>query len=149
MSSSSIILMHGPNLNTLGKRQPEIYGSYTLADVEKMAADSAAEMGMDLVAIQSNSESRLVQEVHQAKGIYGAIIINAGALTHYSWALADALAYFDGPVVEVHITNTYAREAWRHTSVISPYVSGSILGFGVDGYELAIRAAKRLLANAN
>ncbi len=147
MSSNSVLLMHGPNLNTLGKRQPEIYGSFTLADVENMAKSAATEVGLHLVAMQSNSESCLVQEVHRAKGSHDALIVNAGALTHYSWALADALAYFGGPVVEVHITNTYARESWRHTSVLSPYVSGSILGFGLVGYELAVRAIRRLLPN--
>ncbi len=143
-----MLLMHGPNLDALGKRQPELYGSFTLADVEKMTGEVAAELGLSLVAMQSNSESCLVREVHQAKGNYDALIVNAGALTHYSWALADALAYFGGPIVEVHITNTYAREPWRHTSVLSPYVSGSILGFGVVGYELAMRAIGHLLSNA-
>jgi 3-dehydroquinate dehydratase-2 len=141
-----VLLLHGPNLNLLGARQPEIYGTATLADHVATAERVATEHGLTIEATQSNHEGALVDAIHDARGRCAAIIINAGALTHYAWSLHDALAAFDGPVVELHLSNPNAREAWRHTSVIAPVADGSIVGFGGFGYELAVRAAADLLA---
>jgi 3-dehydroquinate dehydratase II len=140
-----VLLLSGPNLNLLGTRQPEIYGTATLADHVATAAHTAAENGLSLEHVQSANEATLVDAVHGARNRCAAIVINAGALTHYSWALHDALSAFDGVKVELHLSNTHAREAWRHNSVIAPTVHGSIQGFGDDGYVLAIEGTARLL----
>jgi len=140
-----VLLLSGPNLNLLGERQPLIYGSDTLDDYVSRATTAAQERGLDLDHAQSNHEGELVEAVHAARGQYDAIVINAAALTHYGWSLHDALAAFDGKVVEVHISNPYAREPWRHTSVITPVADGSISGFGPLGYDLAIEAVARML----
>ena len=140
-----ILLLHGPNLNLLGEREPEIYGSATLADhvaTAKAACDAA---GLELEALQANAEGDLVDAIHGARGRCGAIVINPGALTHYGWSLHDALSAFDGVVVEVHLSNPNSREPWRHTSVVAPVANGSIMGFGGHGYTLAIDAVSRLL----
>lgn len=142
----AVLLIHGPNLNLLGQREPEIYGTSTLGDYVATATERAASHGLELDAIQSNHEGTLVDAIHEARTRYDAIVVNAGALTHYSWALHDALATFAGPVVEVHISQPNAREPWRHTSVVAPVASGSIAGFGMLGYTLAIDAVARLLA---
>ncbi len=134
------MLLHGPNLNLLGEREPEVYGTATLADYVAFATESAADHGLTLEAHQSNHEGELVDHIHHARGRCAAIIINPGAFTHYAWAIHDALAAFEGPVVEVHISNPNAREPWRHTSVIAPVSTGSIMGFGMQGYDLAVRA---------
>ena len=144
-SEPQILLINGPNLNVLGRREPRIYGSLTLAEVEEVARSAATDAGLVLTCFQSNSEADIVSAVQNSRDVYAGIVINAGALTHSSWALADALSYFGGVVIEVHITNTLAREAWRHISVISPVARGSIQGFGVFGYELAVRAMKELV----
>jgi 3-dehydroquinate dehydratase-2 len=141
-----VLLLSGPNLNLLGIREPEIYGAATIEDHVATATAAAADLGLQLEHLQSNHEGELVDAVHGARGRVAAIIVNAAALTHYSWSLHDALAAFDGPVVELHLSNTAAREPWRHTSVISPVASGVILGFGGHGYELAVEAVARLLA---
>lgn len=143
-----VLLLSGPNLDLLGQRQPLVYGRETLADHETTARRTAAECGLALQALQSNSESELVEALHRARGRCAAAIINAGALTHYSWALHDALAAFDGPVVELHLSNPAARDPFRHVSVLAPVVNGSIAGFGGLGYELAVRAVARLLPRA-
>lgn len=141
------MLLHGPNLNLLGEREPEVYGTDTLADHVAFAAASAAEHGLVVEAHQSNHEGELIEHIHGARGRCDAIIINPGAFTHYAWAIHDALAAFPGPIVEVHISNPNAREPWRHTSVVSPVATGSIVGFGQQGYDLAIRAvAARLVS---
>jgi 3-dehydroquinate dehydratase-2 len=140
-----LLLLHGPNLNLLGTRQPEIYGTATLADYETLVRKHAALHDLAVDAVQSNHEGVLVDAIHAARGVAAAIVINPGAFTHYSWALHDALAAFDGPIVEVHISNPNAREPWRHTSVVAPVASGSIVGLGADGYELAVEAVARLL----
>ena len=140
-----VLLLSGPNLNLLGVRQPEIYGFTTLADHVATAAHAAAERGLSLEHVQSASESVLVDAVHLARARCAAIVINAGALTHYSWALHDALNAFEGVKVELHISNTHARDSWRHTSVIAGTVHGSIQGFGGDGYAMAIDGVARLL----
>jgi len=141
-----VLLLHGPNLNLLGSRQPEVYGTATLADHVATAERVATEHGLTIEATQSNHEGALVDAIHDARGRCAAIIINAGALTHYAWSLHDALAAFDGPIVELHLSNPNAREEWRHTSVIAPVADGSIVGFGGFGYDLAVRAAADLLA---
>ncbi len=141
-----ILFLSGPNLNLLGTRQPEVYGTATLEDHMGRARRIAESRGLTLEHLQSNSESDLVGAIHAARSRVGAIVLNAGALTHYSWALHDALAAFDGVKIELHLSNTHAREAWRHKSVVAPVVHGSIQGFGGHGYELAVDAAARLLA---
>ncbi|MCU0268164.1 MAG: 3-dehydroquinate dehydratase [Acidimicrobiales bacterium] len=146
MSTPVILLLSGPNLNLLGARQPEIYGSATLEDHVARARTAASDHGYDLEHVQSNTEAVLVEAIHSARGRCAAIVINAAAFTHYAWALNDALAAFDGPVVELHLSNPMAREGWRHTSVVTPVATGVIAGFGGDGYELAVDAAVRLLS---
>ena len=143
---TSILIVNGPNLNMLGRREPEIYGSDTLADIEVSCADHAAKLGLSVDFRQSNDEGELVTWVQNAGKDHAGIVINAGALTHYGWSLHDALACFDGPIVELHLSNPSAREAWRHESVIAPVASGTIAGFGGLGYSLAIDAIAELLA---
>ena len=142
---SLILLLHGPNLNLLGQREPHIYGTATLDDYVAVTAAAAAAASHELEAFQSNHEGALIDAIHAARGRVDAIIINPGAFTHYSWAIHDALAAFAGPIVEVHISNPNAREPWRHTSVVAPVAKGSIMGFGMHGYELAVAAVLRLL----
>lgn len=145
--SQLILLLHGPNLNLLGERKPEIYGTDTLDQYVSFTRAAAAEHGVDIEAHQSNSEGELIDHIHSARGRCAAIIINPGAFTHYAWAVHDALEVFDGPVVELHISNPNAREPWRHTSVISPVATGTIMGFGKHGYDLAVRAVAAKLAS--
>jgi 3-dehydroquinate dehydratase-2 len=141
-----VVLLSGPNLDLLGEREPEVYGTARLADHVAAAAEEAARCGLELEHHQSNHEGELVDLVHEARGRAGALIVNAGALTHYSWSLHDALAAFDGVVVELHLSNPAAREPWRHTSVVAGVSHGSIAGFGGLGYPLAVQAVARLLA---
>ena len=149
-SAATILLLHGPNLNLLGQREPEVYGTATLEDHVATTVRAAAEHGYEVEDLQSNHEGDLVDAIHGARGRCAAIIINPGAFTHYSWAIQDALAAFAGPVVEVHLSNPNAREAWRHTSVVSPVATGSIVGFGGVGYQLAVTAiAAKLAVNAS
>ena len=140
MSLSSILVLHGPNLNLLGHREPDVYGTATVADHVQTLKDSLGTRSISVVDVQSNSESDLVDAVHAAKGVHDAIVINAGAFTHYSWALHDALRSFDGRIIEVHISNPGAREEFRHVSVLAPVVHGTISGFGGLGYKLAANA---------
>ncbi|MFM2182181.1 MAG: hypothetical protein RJB61_475 [Actinomycetota bacterium] len=140
-----IALFHGPNLNLLGQREPDVYGTATLDDYVACARTAASALGHDLEAFQTNHEGALVDAIHGARGRAAAIVINPGAFTHYAWSVHDALAAFEGPVVEVHISNPNAREPWRHTSVVAPVASGSITGLGMHGYELAIAAVARRL----
>jgi 3-dehydroquinate dehydratase-2 len=144
-----ILLLHGPNLNLLGEREPEVYGTATLADHIACARSAALAHGLELEDLQSNHEGDLVDAIHGARGRCAAILVNPGALTHYAWSLHDALAAFDGPVVEVHISNPNAREPWRHTSVVAPVAVGSIVGFGATGYELAVEALARLIGGTS
>jgi len=145
VSERPILLLSGPNLNLLGQREPEVYGTETLDDHVSTARTTAAEHGLDLEHVQSNHEGELVEAVQGARGRCAAIIVNAAALTHYGWSLHDALATFDGVVVELHLSNPNAREAWRNTSVIAPVATGSIVGFRGHGYALAVEAVARLL----
>ena len=141
----TVLLLSGPNLNLLGEREPEVYGTATLEDHVAAARAAAKRMGLEVEALQSNREGELLEAIHGARGRCAAIVINPGALTHYAWSLHDALAAFEGPVVELHLSNPNAREPWRHTSVIAPVATGSIVGFGGLGYELAMEAVARLL----
>ena len=140
-----ILLVSGPNLGLLGQRQPLIYGTATLADHEETARRTAAEAGYALTAFQSDREGGLVEELHRARERDAGVVINARALSHTSWALHDAVAAFEGPVVELHLSNPAAREPFRHVSVLAPVVAGSIAGFGGTGYRLAVLALVDLL----
>jgi 3-dehydroquinate dehydratase-2 len=142
---SLVLLLSGPNLNLLGEREPAVYGTDTLADHVKRAETAAARHGLELEHLQSNHEGDLVEAVHAARGRADALVVNAGALSHTSWSLHDAVAAFEGPVVELHISNPAAREPFRHTSVLAPVASGLIAGFGGLGYELAVEAVAALL----
>ncbi|MBS4199639.1 type II 3-dehydroquinate dehydratase [Bacillus sp. FJAT-49732] len=138
-----ILVLNGPNLNMLGKREPGIYGSHSLADLEKGIMDASEKLGIEIKCFQSNYEGALLDEIHQAadNGFVG-IIINPGAFTHYSIALRDAIASIDLPVIEVHISNVHAREEFRKHSVTAPVSIGQIAGFGFYGYEMALNAMK-------
>jgi 3-dehydroquinate dehydratase-2 len=148
MSRPVVLVLSGPNLNLLGERQPEVYGSQTLDDHVATARAAGEVEGLDVEHLQSNHEGDLVEAVHGARGRCAAIVVNAGALTHYSWSLHDALAAFDGPIVELHLSNPAAREPFRHVSVLAGVASGSVAGFGGLGYQLAIQAVARLLDQA-
>jgi 3-dehydroquinate dehydratase-2 len=137
---ATVLVLSGPNLNLLGEREPAIYGTATLEDLVGDIRAVAAAAGHDVEHLQSNHEGDLVDAVQGARGRCAAIIVNAGALTHYSYALADALATYDGVAVELHITNPSARESWRRLSVIAPVVTGTVAGFGRTGYRLAAEA---------
>lgn len=140
-----LLLLSGPNLNLLGEREPAVYGTASLADHVDAARRVAEGCGYVLEHLQSNAEGDLVDAVHRARGRCPAIVINPGAFTHYAWSLSDALAAFDGVVVELHLSNPNRREPWRHTSVVAPVADGTIAGFGGLGYELAITAVARML----
>jgi 3-dehydroquinate dehydratase-2 len=148
MKPPIVLLLSGPNLNLLGERQPEVYGTATLDDHVATATAAAERHGRVGEHLQSNHEGDLVDAIQGARGRCAAIVINAAAYTHYSWAIHDALAAFEGPVVELHLSNPGGREPWRHTSVVAPVASGTISGFGGDGYRLALDATARLLGRA-
>ena len=135
-----ILLLNGPNLNLLGTREPEIYGTDTLAECVGDAEGAAHLAGFEFEHLQSNHEGELIDAIHAARDRVGAIVMNPGAFTHTSYAIADALAAFDGVKVELHLSNPNAREAWRRHSVIAPVVTGTIAGFGRAGYRLAMEA---------
>lgn len=141
---TSVLVLHGPNLNLLGTREPEVYGSATLSDYVHVVRTEAQKHGFTVADMQSNSEAALVEAIHAAKEQHHAIIINAGAFTHYSWAIHDALRSYTGKVIEVHISNPGAREDFRHVSVLSTVVDGTIAGFGAVGYSLAVNALVQL-----
>ncbi len=140
-----VTLLNGPNLNLLGLRQPEIYGCETLDDVSAKVSDLAEELGLAVRALQSNHEGQLVDWIHEARGTSAAIIINPGAYSHTSVAILDALNTFEGPVLEVHISNIHKREAFRHHSYVSARADGVIAGCGTEGYLLALRRIASLL----
>jgi len=147
MSANGLmLLLSGPNLDLLGEREPDIYGHATLDDHVGAARAAAEALGYGLEHLQSNHEGDLVEAVHGARGRTEAIIVNAAALTHTSWSLHDALAAYDGVVVELHLSNPAAREPFRHTSTIAGVADGCIAGFGGLGYPLAVEAAARVLA---
>ena len=140
-----VYLINGPNLNLLGTRQPELYGSATLAEVEAGCTKLARELGLDLRCFQSNSESEIVDRIQEACGSADAIVMNPGAYSHTSIAILDALIVFDGPVIEVHVSNIHARETFRRHSYVSQRADAVIAGCGVDGYEFGLLRAARLL----
>ncbi len=143
--SKTIYILNGPNLNLLGKRQPEIYGSDTLADVEATCAELGTDLGLTVKLMQSNHEGEIVEMIHDARENAAGIIINPAAYTHTSVAILDALHTFEGPVLEVHISNVHKREAFRQHSYVSQRADGVIAGFGVEGYCLAMRRMGSLL----
>ena len=140
-----LYIINGPNLNLLGKREPEKYGHISLHDINSMCQQKCNGHGLELIFFQSNIEGELITQIHKAIDDSIGIIINAGALTHTSIGVFDALSMFDGPKIEIHITNVYARESFRHKSYISPIATGVIAGLGVDSYLLAIDAMKKLI----
>ncbi len=141
----TVHVLNGPNLNLLGLRQPEIYGAETLADVEAACRAAAAGTGLDLLFLQSNHEGQIVDWIHAARGSAAGIVINPGAYSHTSIAILDALNAYDGPVIEVHISNIHRREAFRHHSYVSLRADGMIAGCGTEGYVLAVRRLGTLL----
>jgi 3-dehydroquinate dehydratase-2 len=144
--SRLVYILNGPNLNLLGKRQPEIYGHETLASVEAECRGAGAELGLEIAFHQSNREYEIIDWIHEARERAGGIIINPAAFTHTSVAILDALNMFEPPIIEVHISNVHKREPFRHHSFVSAVASGVIAGFGTQGYTLALRRMARLIA---
>lgn len=144
-----VLIVHGPNLNLLGTREPEVYGSTTLAEINAMLEQLGSELGVEVEAFQSNHEGAIIDALQGAGGRCQAILINPGAYTHYSIAIRDAIASISVPVVECHMSNVHKREAFRHHSVIAPVVVGTIVGFGVESYKLGLRAAAGLASRQN
>ncbi len=145
--ANTVLILNGPNLNMLGTREPEIYGSQTLADIEALCRSQGTSLGLGIDFRQSNTEGELVDWIQGAPDSAAAIIINAGAYTHTSVALLDALRSADLPVIEVHLSNIFQREPFRHKSYVSEAATGVICGFGAHGYEMALQAAARILAD--
>lgn len=135
-----IYVLNGPNLNLLGDREPEVYGTTTLAEIEKMCGKRAADLGIEVVFRQSNHEGVLIDWIHEARQEADALVINPAAFSHYSLAIREALAAFDKPSIELHLSNVFARESWRASSVVSEVVDTVIAGLGPDGYVVAIEA---------
>ena len=147
MSEINILVLHGPNLNLLGLREPEIYGSLTLEQIDKSLKQKGEQLQVSVDCLQSNHEGALVDAIHKARGKYQGIIINAGAYTHTSVAIRDAIAGVQIPTVEVHLSNIYTREKFRHHSYIAPVAIGQISGFGVNSYLLGLQASIDYLNN--
>ncbi len=141
-------VIHGPNLNLLGEREPGVYGRMTLAEINRQLEDLGTQLGLAVQTYQSNSEGKLVDRIQAARGTADAIVINAGAYTHTSVAIRDALLATELPVIEVHLSNTYKREAFRHRSLIADVAVGQVAGFGPDSYFLGLRAAQGLVARS-
>lgn len=141
----NFLVIHGPNLNKLGTREPCVYGSLTLDEINNKIKSYAASLSINAATVQFNSEGEIINAIHEAEDKYDAIVINPGAYTHYSIAIRDAVSTIVKPVVEVHISNIHGREEFRHISVIAPVCHGQISGFGVDSYILAINALHRML----
>ncbi|MEX5729701.1 3-dehydroquinate dehydratase-2 [Rhodovulum iodosum] len=144
--TKTVFILNGPNLNLLGQRQPEIYGRETLADIETACAEVAADLGLATRFFQSNLEGEIVEQVHAARAEAAGIVINPAAYTHTSVAILDALKAFDGPVIEVHLSNVHKREAFRHHSYVSLRADGVIAGCGSQGYLLALQRLSALLS---
>lgn len=145
---TSILVLNGPNLNMLGQRQPKVYGKITLAEIEDQCCKYGASIGLSVECLQSNHEGVLLDALHASKGKHAGIVLNAGAFTHTSIALMDAISSIELPVVEVHMSNIHARESFRHKSYIAPVALGQICGFGAQGYVMALDALKHHMANA-
>jgi 3-dehydroquinate dehydratase-2 len=145
--SRIVVILNGPNLNLLGKREPEIYGRETLADVEAECRRMGAELKLAIEFHQSNREYEIIDWIHGCRERAGGIVINPAAFTHTSVAILDALNAFDGPIIEVHISNVHQREAFRHHSLVSAVASGVIVGCGTQGYELALRRLATLIGD--
>ena len=144
--SKPIFILNGPNLNLLGTREPQIYGSTTLSDVEKMCRERATGLGLEISFRQTNHEGQLVDWIHEAIEAASGIIINPAAYTHTSVAILDALKNVKAPIIELHISNTHQREKFRHRSFVSAVATATMMGLGVDGYPIAVEAMSRLIA---
>jgi 3-dehydroquinate dehydratase II len=140
-----VLVIHGPNLNLLGEREPSVYGTQTLADIDDAIVSLARELSIEVRSVQHSSEGAIIDALHAARKDYDAVVLNPGAYTHYSYAIADAIAAVSVPVIEVHLSNVHSREQFRRTSVIAPVCAGSIGGFGKNSYLLALRAAAALV----
>lgn len=143
-----VLVVNGPNLNLLGRREPGVYGTATLEEIEGLLIEQAEALGLEVSFFQSNHEGAIVDKLHEVSGEVEAVVMNAGALTHYSYALRDAVAAIGPPVIEVHMSNVFAREEFRATSVIAPACAGSISGFGVGSYVLGLQAAAGITGGA-
>lgn len=140
-----LLVLHGPNINLTGLRETGVYGKETLEDINREIAEHAAAAGMDCEIFQSNHEGELIDRLHAVRGTFDGVVLNAGAYTHYSYAIRDAISAIMLPVVEVHFSNIHARDEFRHTSVLAPVCAGQICGFGKTSYFLAIEGIKNLL----
>jgi len=146
--SAELLVLNGPNLNLLGTREPEVYGSATLEEIVEDLRDEAADRGLGLRSLQSNSEGALIDALHDARSWAAGVLFNPGAYTHTSVALRDAISGIDVPVIEVHLSNVHAREAFRHTSLISAVCLGVVCGFGADSWSVALHAMNRHLQSS-
>jgi 3-dehydroquinate dehydratase-2 len=144
----TVLVLNGPNLNTLGWREKNVYGSTTLAEIESGLTSLGERLGVQVRCFQSNHEGALIDEIHRARGAADGIVMNPGAFTHYSYAIRDAIAAVELPAIEVHLSNVYKREPFRHVSVTAPVMLGVVAGLGAIGYELALRALVAQLDNA-
>lgn len=144
-----VCVLHGPNLNLLGIREPDVYGQHSFDELNRRIKERAREIGVEARIFQSNSEGQIVDAIHDALKWADAIVINPGAFTHYSYAIRDAIAAVRLPTIEVHLTNVQAREEWRRQSVVSPVTSGQIIGFGTHSYLMALDAAKDLVEESH
>ena len=144
--AKKILIMHGPNLNLLGEREPGIYGDTNFETLNRHLVELAASLGLEAEVFQSNHEGTLIDKLHASRTEFAGVVLNAGAYTHYSYAIADAIKAIKIPVIEVHISNIFARDAFRSHSVIAPVCKGSISGFGLLSYELGIRALAEMTA---
>lgn len=143
-SMKKVLVVNGPNLDLLGVREKNVYGSETLLDIAKAVNETSVELGLETDFIQSNIEGEIIEKLHSARGVYDVIIINAAAYTHYSIAIRDAIKAIEIPTIEIHLSNIHSREEFRHTSVIAPVCVGQICGFGKMSYILALHAAANL-----
>jgi len=142
---NKILVLHGPNLNRLGRREIDVYGKLTLEEIDQALTEKSSELGVSIECFQSNHEGSLIDRIHDANGKYQGILINPAAFSHYSYAIRDALAGTGLPMVEIHLSNIYSREPFRHISIISAVVDGVISGFGLEGYLLGLEALVKII----